>query len=46
MLLIGWRASAVRAKKLRFRQEAGVSIVVAGGPRSVTDTLTLDSQVA
>ena len=44
---VGWRASAVRGEEAgHFCEVVGVSIVVAGGPHSATNTLTVDSQVA
>ena len=44
---VGWCASAGRGEEAgRFCKVVGVSIVVAGGPRSTTNTLTVDSQVA
>ena len=46
-LVVGCQASAVRGKKAgRFREVLGMSIVVAGGPRFMTDTLNVDSRVA
>ena len=48
MLVVGCQASVVRGKEAGcFREVLGMSIVNArGGPRSVTDTLTVDSRVA
>ena len=47
MLVVGWRASAVRGEEAgHFRKVVGVSIVVVGSPCSVTDILTVDSQMA
>ena len=38
-LVTGWQALAVRGEEAgRFREVAGVSIVLAGGPRSATGT--------
>ena len=40
MLVVGWRASAVRGKEGgRFRKVVGVSIVTAGNQHSAVDTL-------
>ena len=47
MLAVGCQASVVRGKEAGcFREVLGMSIVVARGSRSVTDTLTVDSRVA
>ena len=46
-LVIGWQASAVRGEEAgHFYKVTGVSIVVVGVPRSETNTLTVNSQVA
>ena len=44
-LAVAWRASVMWGEEAgRFHKVVGVSIVVAGGPCSVIDTLTVDSQ--
>ena len=46
-LAVGWRTSLVRGEEVgRFLEEAGMSIVAAGTPCSVVDTVDVDSQVA
>ena len=47
MLVVGWQASAVRGEEAgHFHEVVGVSIIVAGGPRFMTNSLPLDSRVA
>jgi len=42
-LAVGWRASAVRGEEAGcFHEVVGVCIIVAGGPCSEADTLTVD----
>ena len=44
---VGWCASEVRGEEVgHFCEVVGMSIIVAGGPSFVTNTLTVDSHVA